>query len=201
MKGKGLTLEVIVDTASKLVEEKGYDKFSVRELAVRLNVQAASLYNHIDSVDNVNLEVGRLAASRLNDTLTQATQTRTRDDALSALAYAYRQFVRDSPELYRAIIGLPSLDRGDGLRELGRQSIRVVWDVVRQYGVDSDAAVHFSRCFRGALHGFALLESAGYYTGSPAPSEESFRFLIRGYTDWVHSLEQNSGPGKEAAAQ
>mgnify|MGYP002547240479 CR=1 FL=1 len=43
MKGKGLTLEMIAETASRLVEEKGYNKFSVRELALRLNVKATTL--------------------------------------------------------------------------------------------------------------------------------------------------------------
>ena len=43
MKGKGLTMEVIVGAASELVEEKGYNNSSVRELAQRLHVKAASL--------------------------------------------------------------------------------------------------------------------------------------------------------------
>ena len=110
MKGKGLTLEMIAETASRLVEEKGYNKFSVRELALRLNVKAASLYNHIDSVEDINREVGRLAMNKLNDTLERATEGKRRDEALEALAYAYAQFVKEDYELYRAIIGLPTLD-------------------------------------------------------------------------------------------
>ena len=201
MKGKGLTLEMIAETASRLVEEKGYNKFSVRELALRLNVKAASLYNHIDSVEDINREVGRLAMNKLNDPLERATEGKRRDEALEALAYAYAQFVKEDYELYRAIIGLPTLDpaKGEELGEIGRQGLRVVRNTVHQYAVDEADAVHFSRCLRSALHGFAVLESAGYNTGRGVRTDESFRFLIRGYIAWIHSLEENAqrGVGEE----
>ena len=72
MKGKGLTMEVIVGAASELVEEKGYNNFSVRELAQRLHVKAASLYNHVSSVADINRAVGVHATNKLNDALEKA---------------------------------------------------------------------------------------------------------------------------------
>lgn len=191
---KGLTLDMIVETATRLVEEKGYEKFSVRELALRLNVKAASLYNHIDSVEDINRAVGRLAMERLNAALEKATEGKVRDEALEALAYAYARFVEEDGELYRAIIGLPMLesDGGQDLKDMGRQGLRVVRSTVHQYAIPEEDAVHFSRCLRSALHGFAVLESAGYNTGRGVPTGESFRFLIRGYLDWIHALEDKA---------
>ena len=55
---RGLNAEVIMEAAIELVEEKGYRNFSMRELAARLGVQPASLYNHVNGIEEVNTAVG-----------------------------------------------------------------------------------------------------------------------------------------------
>lgn len=195
MKGKGLTMDVIVEAASALVVEKGYNNFSVRELAQTLHVKAASLYNHISSVDDVNREVGKLASQKLNQSLENVTRGKEKDEAIEALSYEYRDFVKNNYELYRAVIGLPALDapeQGDSLRVVARESILVIRHVVHQYDIAEEEGVHFSRCLRSALHGFVSLEMAGYFTGRMIRSEDSFRFMVNGYIEWVNSLEKKA---------
>lgn len=195
MKGKGLTMDVIVEAASALVVEKGYNNFSVRELAQTLHVKAASLYNHISSVDDVNREVGKLASQKLNQSLENVTRGKEKDEAIEALSYEYRDFVKNNYELYRAVIGLPALDapeQGDSLRVVARESILVIRHVVHQYDIPEEEGVHFSRCLRSALHGFVSLEMAGYFTGRMIRSEDSFRFMVNGYIEWVNSLEKKA---------
>lgn len=195
MKGKGLTRESIAEAALKLTDEKGFGNYSVRELAEKLGVRAASLYNHIDSVDDINQEVGRLAASKLNEALLRAIERKERDDALKAAAFAYFQFVRENPRIYQTIISLPKLDKGDeGLTEAGRRSIKAIGSVARQYRVSEEDAVHFSRSLRSALHGFATLEAAGYYTRKDIALTDSFQFLVKGFTEWIHRLESGGSP-------
>ena len=189
-KGKGLTLETIVDTAEQMVEEKGYGEFSVRDLAVRLNVKAASLYRYIESIEAVNLEIGTRAAVRLNGELSQAIEGKERSGALEALAYAYRDFVRRNPELYRAILDLPSLSESAELREVGKASFQPIRTVVEQYGIPRETGVHFARCFRGALHGFVTLQTDGYFTNRSIRAEKSFQFLIEGYINWLEALSE-----------
>jgi AcrR family transcriptional regulator len=45
--------EIIIVQAAKLFKEKGYKAASMRELAAAVGVEAASLYNHIDSKDDL----------------------------------------------------------------------------------------------------------------------------------------------------
>ena len=189
MKGKGLTMERIAETAMHLVCEKGYNKFSMRELAQELHCKAASLYNHIESIDDINRQVGLMASEKMDAALEAATAGKTRDEALIALAHAYRDFVRDENELYQAIMGMPSLKMADTLA-VGRDSLRVVRSVIAQYNISRAAAVNFSRSFRAALHGFASYEVAGYYTAPEATAENSFDFLVAGYVHWIHQIEQ-----------
>lgn len=45
--------EEIVITAAKLFKEKGYSAVTMRDLAKAVNIRAASLYNHIDSKQDI----------------------------------------------------------------------------------------------------------------------------------------------------
>ena len=47
MAKKGLTKEIIVNTALEQIEKNGLLAFSLRNLAASLGVQVSSLYNHI----------------------------------------------------------------------------------------------------------------------------------------------------------
>lgn len=191
MKGKGLSFEVIVDAALELVKEKGYNQFSVRELASVLHVKAASLYNHLNSIDEINIEIGKRAAQDMNAQLDLAVNGYKREKAIEALAYSYRDYVKNNYQMYRALMALPSLDSGDGkVLASGRAGIDTIRRVMGDYQVDDVIKLHFSRCLRSALDGFTQMEMSGYFTGGRANSEESFRFLVSGYAEWIAAMER-----------
>ncbi len=81
---RGLNAEVIMEAAIELVEEKGYRNFSMRELAARLGVQPASLYNHVNGIEEVNTAVGMHGITELEKALKQAY---TYSDFTEALGY------------------------------------------------------------------------------------------------------------------
>ena len=197
MRGKGLTAEAITDAAFELLVEKGYGNYTVRDIAVRLGVRAASLYNHIDGVESIDQEVGKRAAKMLNETLMQAIDGKEKESAIEALAYAYRSFAQENPELYRAILGLPGLGGNDELRKVGRESFQAFRQITNRYQISRETGVHFSRCYRSALHGFISLMQSGYYANKSVDAEKSFRFLIRGYAQWLASLEEESSRRRE----
>ncbi|TDI68762.1 MAG: TetR/AcrR family transcriptional regulator, partial [Bacteroidetes bacterium] len=45
--------EEIIDVASQLFKEKGYSAVSVRDIALAMGMKAASLYNHIESKQEI----------------------------------------------------------------------------------------------------------------------------------------------------
>ena len=84
MPRKGLCNEEIMKAAAELVAEKGYDHFSLRELAARLGVQPASLYNHVKGIDEINMKLGLRAAKLLNRRLSDAVSGHGRSAGLTA---------------------------------------------------------------------------------------------------------------------
>lgn len=65
MARKGLNTDRIVEVAAELIAERGFDQFSLRELADRLGVKTASLYNHISSLSELTSNIGQLAFDRM----------------------------------------------------------------------------------------------------------------------------------------
>ena len=121
MPRQGLNRENVIDAAIKLIEEKGYSNFSINELAKSLNVKPASLYNHIVNIDEIFSETAARANSMMIEAEEKASKGKIRDEALFAIADAYRDFARSHYELYKVVFNLQN-SRSDFMRkeEVGR---------------------------------------------------------------------------------
>ncbi len=65
-KTNGTKKEVIVDAATRLFREKGFKAASMRDLAEAVGVEAASLYNHIQSKEELLQEICFKVANAFN---------------------------------------------------------------------------------------------------------------------------------------
>ncbi|AFA49958.1 TetR/AcrR family transcriptional regulator [Acetobacterium woodii] len=180
MARKGLDSKIIIATAAQLVEEKGYANFSLNELAANLGVKTASLYNHIANVREVNSKISILAVNRLHQILENAILEKNRDQALMSLAIAYRNFARDNPELYKAVIRLSSCE-DDPLKESGAKVVEPIITVLKRYNLNELDMIHLSRALRSSLHGFAEMEEAGFFRKPDANIDDSYKKMIAGY--------------------
>lgn len=179
MKGKGLSFDVIVQAALRLVNEKGYGKFSARELASELHVKAASLYNHLSSMDEVNIEIAKIASEKLNSLLQEAAENKSRDQAFTDICRVYRDFVKKNYQLYLAILDMPSLDKGDtAVTEIGRESVITFRKVIDRFELPETDKVNYTRSIRSLLNGFLQMEMAGYFSSTKVKMEDSFSFII-----------------------
>jgi AcrR family transcriptional regulator len=172
----GLSPVVVLAEAAKLADERGFEQFSLAELADRLHVRSPSLYNHIKSFDSLKRGLAMMALRELADALGKAAIGKSRDEAVRSLAAAYREFVKKHPGLYQAT----ERAVGAGDFELNRASdvvVNVCLAVLRGYGLDRRAALHALRGLRSAVHGFATLEAAGGF-GIPLSIDESFTWLV-----------------------
>lgn len=69
MSRKGLSTDIIIEAAAEIISEKGFDKFSLRELADKLGVKAASLYNHINNLSELTSNIGQLTLKKMSEQL------------------------------------------------------------------------------------------------------------------------------------
>ena len=178
MQKKGITPEKIYQEATQLIIEKGYDRFSVRELAGRLGVQPASLYSHVKNAAEISIAVGKNAIAQLSQTLEKAIEKENREEAFIAMAHAYRDFAHENPELYKAIMALPGANETE-LKEDEQKTIRPMRVAIEYFVPEGAVSINFQRFIRSAMHGFIMLESEGFMRDKSISADDSYDMMIK----------------------
>lgn len=177
MPRKGLSMDEILAAATALVEEKGLENFSLRELAARLGIKPASLYNHVANVEEITTAVGHIALNTLYERLHAVPSDLDRKQRLLRMADAYRAYALQNQELYRAIVRMPSYE-DELLKEKAHSIMQELYHALDGFSLSHHEKVHFGRAYRSAMHGFVSLEMNGYFQGEP-DTAESYHFLMQ----------------------
>lgn len=180
MPRQGLSRTDIVCAAIELVESKGLQAFSVRELAEKLHIKAASLYNHIKNMDELYTEIGYYAISELKKVQIAAIEGKQRDQAVSALADAYYQFGKRRPEIYKVILSLPMV-KNDALLTAAGDIVEPIMTAMSGYNLSDEQKMHLQRVLRSIMHGFLSQEEAGCFRHFPVSLTDSYQIAIRGF--------------------
>ncbi len=173
----GLSTAAVVAAAAEIADAEGLDRLTLARVAAAAGVRTPSLYNHVESLDDVRRRVALLALRDLADALRDAAVGRAGDDALAATADAYRAYARRHPGRYAATQRAPA-EGDEEMRAAAKGAVDVVLAILRGYGLEGDDAIHAARAVRSALHGFVALEAGGGF-GIPVDLDESYARMVR----------------------
>lgn len=187
---KGLDKEQITAAAKNLIEESGYGKFSMRQLAENLGIKTASLYAHVESMDSLLTDAGLLALQEQRDYQLAAINGKHRDEAVMGLAKAYRRYAKEHGELYRFIMKMP-IGGDDALKQAAAMVAEPAMRVLGDYSLTDERKMHWQRILRGLMHGFISQEENGYFSHYPVDVEESYRIAVRCLIGGLHAEEAN----------
>ena len=185
---KGLNREIIITAAEELIEQDGLPQFSMRKLAEKLEVKTASLYTHVESMEMLFTEVGLSALKKQQEYLMGAVHGKQGDDAVTALADAFRRFAFAHPELYRFIVQIPA-GSDEVLKEAAAITAEPFMSVLSYYDISDERRMHWQRVLRGLMHGFVSEEQAGYFSHYPVSVGESYEIAVRCAIDGLHKEE------------
>ena len=194
----GLNTDRVVAEAGELADEVGLDQLTLAALAARLGVRQPSLYKHVASIDALQRLISMRGKAELADVLGQAAMGRARDDALVAMAHAWRAWALDHPGRYQIGQRAPAPGDADHLAVADR-FVAVMTAVMAGYGLDGDDAIDAVRAYRSALHGFVSLEASGGF-GMPLSVDRSFGRLVHALVRAMSSWSTASEPGREVPA-
>lgn len=132
-----------------LVRSRGLEGLSMRALADRLRIKAASLYKHVEGKDEIIADLQARGIAELTEALAAA------DGTMTALACAYREWALANPHLYEVVVRTPL--RRDRLPVgLEERSVALV--------MSATASSHErARALWGLVHGLVDLELAGRF--------------------------------------
>ena len=188
MAKKGLSRDLIIDTALRLVEERGPLGLSMRELAEALDVKAASLYNHISGMDDLMGQVGLRATEMRTRAQLEAIAGKTRAEALFALADTYHAFAMAHESLDKVIMGLQR-NLSPVLPQAGELTMKPILQVLDGYALSDDAKIHWQRVLRATMHGFCVHEHMGGFSHSPLSVSDSYHMAIRCIAEGLEKAE------------
>ena len=146
-------------------------------------------YNHIVNIDEIFSETAARANSMMIEAEEKASKGKIRDEALFAIADAYRDFARSHYELYKVVFNLQN-SRSDFMRkeEVGR-TIAPIMEALSAYRLNETQKRHWQRTLRSVMHGFVAHEEAGGFAYIGTPRDESYRVAIRCVIDGINKEE------------
>lgn len=176
----GLDQRTVVAAAAELADRDGLDALTLAALAQRLGIRTPSLYNHVDGLPGVNRDLALLGLRELGARLGRAAIGKSGDEAVLAMADAYRAFVQEHPGVYAATVRSPRLIDPDDreLQAAEANLLDVVLAVLSGYGLAGDDAIRAARGLRSVVHGFSTLEAGGGFA-MPVEIDASFQWLMR----------------------
>ncbi len=188
MPRRGLNRWEVVNAAATLIEEVGYHNFSMRELADRLHIKTASLYNHVENMDMLYTEIGYYAISRLKQAQLAAIEGKRTDEAVKALAAAYYTFAAEHAELYKVIMSVP-MAKSEALLNAAGDIVEPIMRVLNEYTLTEEEKMHLQRVLRSIMHGFISQEEAGCFRHFPVAAAESFQLAVDLFLSGVHKMK------------
>ena len=177
MARRGLDAARVVEEAVTIADADGLEAVTLARVAAALGVRTPSLYNHVASLDALRRGIVLRGLRELGDALRRAAVGRAREDALLAVARAYRAYAHERPGRFAATVAAPA-PGDEELQAAAGDVVAVVVAVVGGWGIEDDDALHAVRAIRSALHGFVTIEAAGGF-GIPLDLDVSYERLVR----------------------
>jgi AcrR family transcriptional regulator len=156
-----LSRDAIVNAALTFLDRDGWDGLTINALAIQLGTKGPSLYNHVDSLDDLRRTVRMRVVDDIIGMLNTVGEGRTRDDAVVAMASAYRSYAHHHPGRYSAFTRMPLGGDDPEYTAATRAAAGPVIEVLSSYGMEGEHAFYAALEFWSALHGFVLLEMTG----------------------------------------
>lgn len=182
-----LNRKLVIEKAVAMADEAGdASAVTLTALAATLNIRPPSLYNHIESLEDLQHGMAVEGAGLLLDALRKAAMGLVGREALTAIAAAYRQFVQDHPGVYPLTVTAPEAD-DEALQAIAQEILQLLRLVLASLGVQGEDAIHAIRGLRAILHGFASLEAAEGFK-MPLDREQSFQRLVSAYLDGIIAM-------------
>lgn len=148
---------LVIETASKIADEQGLNSLSLKAVAEKLNVRTPSLYNHIESLDDLLREVAHKGMRSMNEQMAQAAIGKSGDTALKGVSVEYLNFIIEHPGVYETIQWATWHGTEETAQIFGNY-IKILSTIISSYNFPSESTNEILNLFTGFFHGFTTLQ-------------------------------------------
>lgn len=186
----GLDKDIILKTAVDLADAEGIANVTLKALAEKLGVKPPSLYKHINGLEELNKALMLYGWKSLEKKVTRAAVGKSKEDAIRAIFYAYRDYVKEHPGVFEAMQWYNMYQSEENLQAT-EEVVAVLFQVLSAYDLQEEQKVHIVRMFRVFLQGFLMVEIHGGF-GNPASITESFDFSLEILLNGIDNLTKGN---------
>lgn len=152
-----ITKNDVIATASALADKDGLNSVSLKVVAEQLGIRTPSLYNHIESLEQLLLEVAHQGMKEMNEDMMQAAIGISGTPAIQAISIAYLSYMIAHPGVYETIQwatwhGTSETD------EIFHTYLNLITTLIRSCGYHENDIPAIRDCITGMLHGFTTLQ-------------------------------------------
>ena len=183
----GLDKAKILDVAAKMTDEKGIANITLKSLAEELGVKSPSLYKHIKGLDELHKELMLYSWKLLDKDMMKAAIGKAKDDAIIAMCYAYRNFVKLHGGLFETMQWY-NMYKSDEHLQATDELVSILFQVLDGYDLLEEQKVHIVRMLRGFLQGFLSIENHDGF-GNSLTIDDTFDFALQILLNGIHSLK------------
>lgn len=183
----GLDKAIILDVAAKMTDEKGIANITLKSLAEELGVKSPSLYKHIKGLDELHKELMLYSWKLLEKDMMKAAIGKAKDDAIIAMCYAYRNFVKLHGGLFETMQWY-NMYKSDEHLQATDELVSILFQVLDGYDLLEEQKVHIVRMPRGFLQGFFSIENHDGF-GNSLTIDDTFDFALQILLNGIHSLK------------
>ncbi|HVT71077.1 MAG TPA: WHG domain-containing protein, partial [Trebonia sp.] len=188
--GTGTPRERLLAAALRLLEDEGPEALQARRLATEIGASTMAVYTHFGGMTQLIEAIAYEGFVRLSAREAAVRETADPIADLLRLGIAYHEHAMANPRLYRLMfgvtpvngIGLPNLDvrtlmvspaAGAG-REAFALLVRHVTRVIEAGSGTGEDPVSVASQFWSSVHGYVLLEIAGFFGAPQRGAREVF---------------------------
>jgi AcrR family transcriptional regulator len=98
-----ITKEAVIHAASEIADADGLNKVTLKVVAEKLGIRTPSLYNHIESLDDLLREVAHNGMKAMNNQMINVAIGNSGDTAIKSVGVVYFNYIINHPGIYETI--------------------------------------------------------------------------------------------------
>lgn len=152
-----VTKEAVIQATSDIADKDGLNNVSLKAVAEKLNIRTPSLYNHIESLDDLLREVAHKGMRTMNEQITQAAVGTFGDAAIKSVCAAYFRFMIAHPGIYE-IIQWATWHGNNETAEIFDNYKSLLVKVILSCNLKKEKTDEILNLLIGVLHGYTTMQ-------------------------------------------
>lgn len=183
----GLDTRQIIETAAQIANAEGIDNLSLKRLAAELGVRTPSLYNHIQSLDDLRRQLMLYGWRQMEEKLLHAVVGYSGHEAIRVMCNAFYAYATENPGVFNAMLWYNKF-QDEQTQQATNRLFAILFQIMRPLNLTDEQINHLIRTFRAMLEGYALLVNNNAF-GNPISIRESFDLSVEVLLRGVQALE------------